>query len=315
MYDTTFSPEYQVWQAEEWLPTAGAGVGYLLVADSTDSGSTDSGSTDSGSTDSGSTDSGSAGSRGADPAGATRASNGLVMPLQKLGAVLRRRHGQLRHACRDCMLGAVADAAGLIVAGETCETPFCTRKPEGSCGCCAAAFCRTCLTPGGYSVDGVACDHGSWPVVYSQASGRPDDVDMACGAQEMHPPEGLCVPCACERIHALQAEATWAFEQDYAIRLARLSGQGGRMLFAVPAASRLTAGGRKKETRESREVAHRYAAEIAARAAHAVAAGPCRRSKGALATAGLAPHTGYVLVGKPASGQATRKARKPRRGG
>jgi hypothetical protein len=276
MYDTTFSPEYRVWQAEEWLPTAGAGVGYLLAA---------------------------------------QESNGLVMPLQKLGVVLRRRHGLLRHACRDCMLGAAADAAGLIAAGEICQTPFCARKPEGSCSCCAAAFCQGCLTPGGYSVDGVSCDHGNWPVIYSQASGRPDEVDMACSTREMYPPGGLCVPCACERIHALKAEASVTFEQDYAIRLARLSGQGGQPLFAVPAASRLTSGGRKKETRESREVAHHYAAEIAAGAAHAVAAGRCRRSKGASATAGLSPHTGYVLIGKPAPRQATRQAGKPHRGG
>ena len=295
MYDTTFSPEYRVWQAEEWLPTAGAGVGYLLAADGAGSGSAEPPS--------------------ADPAGAQRAPNGLVMPLQKLGAVLRRKHGLLRHACRDCMLGAAADAAGLIAAGEICQTPFCARKPEGSCNCCSAAFCQGCLTPGGYLIDGVACDHGSWPVIYSQASGRPDEVDMACGTREMYPPGGLCVPCACERIHALKAAATAAFEQDYAIRLARLSGQGGQPLFAVPAASRLTSGGRKKETRESREVAHRYAAEIAASAAHAVPAGRCRRSTGTSATAGLAPHTGYVLIGKPASGQAPRKARKPHRGG
>jgi hypothetical protein len=284
MYDKTFSPEYQVWQAEEWLPAAGAGVGYLLAAD------------------------------GAASSSAELAANGLVMPLQKLGAVLRLRRGLLRHACRDCMLGAAADAAGLIAAGEICETPFCARKPEGSCSCCGAAFCRGCLTPGGYSVDGVACDHGSWPVIHSQASGRPDDVDMACSTQEMYPPGGLCVPCACERIHALKAEATAAFDRDYAIRLARLSGQGGQPLFAVPAGSRLTSGGRNKESRESFEVAHRYAAEIAARAAQAVAAGPCRRSKGACAAASLAPHTGYALIGKPASGQATGKAKKPQRG-
>jgi hypothetical protein len=262
MYDTTFSPQYRVWQDEEWLPSSGADVGYILVADSPG-----------------------------------QASSGLVMPLQKLGAVLRRRHGRLRHACRDCMLGAAIDAAGLIAAGNLCETPFCARRPEGQCGCCGAAFCRGCLTPGGYSVDGVACGHGSWPVVYSQASGQPDEADIACSTRERYPPGGLCVPCACERVHALKAAATRAFEQDYETRLARLSGPGGRLLFAVPAASRLMSGARRKETRKSREVARCYAAEIAASAVHAVAGSACRRSRDAPATAGFAPHTGYVLVG------------------
>jgi hypothetical protein len=152
--------------------------------------------------------------------------------------------------------------------------------------------------------------------VHSQASGRPQQADLAFSTQEMYPPKGLCVPCARERIHALKAAATVAFEQDYAIRLARVPGEDGHSLFAVPAASRLTSGGRKKETVASRDAAHRFAAEIAARAAQAVT-GPCRRSKEASATAVLAPHTGYVFVlaGKPASGQAVRKTRKPRRGG
>jgi hypothetical protein len=262
MYDTTFSPEYRVWQDEEWLPTSAAGVGYILVADTLE-----------------------------------QASSRLVMPLQKLGTVLRRRHGRLHHACRDCMLGAVVDAAALISAGDICETPFCARAPEDRCDCCGAMFCRGCLTPGGYSVEGVTCGHGTWPVVYSQASGQPDDADIACSTRERYPPGGLCVLCACERIHALKTEATRAFEQDYVIRLARLSGPGGRSLFAVPAASRLTSGGRQKETRKSREVAQHYAAEIATRAAQAVNGGECRRSKDAPATASFAPHTGYILVG------------------
>jgi hypothetical protein len=274
MYDTTFSPEYRVWQDEEWLPTTAAGVGYILVAD--------------------------------DP---ELASTGPVMPLQKLGAMLRRRHGRLHHACRDCMLGAAVDAVALIAAGDICETPFCARAPDGRCGCCGAMFCRSCLTPGGYSVAGVTCGHGTWPVVYSQASGQPDDPDIACSTRERYPPGGLCVPCACERIHALKTEATRAFEQDYEIRLARLPGPGGRPLFAVPTASRLTSGGKQKETRKSREVARRYAAEIATRAARAVDGSACRRAMDAPAAATFAPHTGYVLVGMSERGTQREPAR------
>jgi hypothetical protein len=99
-----------------------------------------------------------------------------------------------------------------------------------------------------------------------------------------------------ERIHALRAEAERVFEQEYVMRLARVAGPDGGPGFAVPAGSRLTSGGRLKETRKSREAAREYAAEIARRAAVAVAAGPCRRSGSLLADGRYAPHTGYVLV-------------------
>jgi hypothetical protein len=88
--------------------------------------------------------------------------------------------------------------------------------------------------------------------------------------------------------------------QDYATRLTRLREPGGQAVLAVQAASRLTAGGRQHETRKSQQLARGYAAEIAQRAAEAVAARSCRRSKSAGSGARYAAHTGYVpMPGKP----------------
>lgn len=263
MYDITFSPEYRVWQEDEWLRSDSAGLGYAL-ADVAD----------------------------ADGRGVT----GLVMPLQKLGAVLRRRHGRLGHACADCMIGAAPEAADLITAAEVCESPFCERKPEDACRCCAAAFCRGCLASGGYATPGPACDHGTWPAVYSQAAGQAGEADVPYRMAGRLSEDGVCVLCREERTHALRMEAARVFEQEYMVRLARVAGPDGEPAFAVPAASRLTSGGRLKETRQSREAARGYAAEIARRAAVAVAAGPCRRSRTLAADGRYAPHTGYVLV-------------------
>jgi hypothetical protein len=223
---------------------------------------------------------------------------GLVMPLQKLGAVLRGRHGSLSRVCEDCMRGVTADAAELIGAGQICEAPFCERKPESACRCCGGSFCRACLTVGGFSVPEVSCDHGSWPVVYSQASGRPDEADVPYSAQERYPAAGLCVSCGCERIHALKQEGRRILAQDYGSGLAGLRTPRGEILLAAPAASRLTAAGRQQETRRSQEAAREYATEIGRRAAETVAARPCRRSKSPGPR--YAPHTGYVLIpGKP----------------
>jgi hypothetical protein len=259
MYDMTFSPQYRVWQQEEWLPSDDAGVGYALAG-----------------------------------------SPGLVMPLQKLGAVLRGRHGGLVHVCEDCMRGAVADAAELIAAGQICEAPFCERKPESACHCCGGSFCRACLTVGGFSIPEVSCEHGAWPVVYSQASGRPEEADVPYSAQERYPAAGLCISCGCERIHALKQEGRRILAQDYAARLARVEGPSGQTVLAVPAAPRLTPGGRQQETRKSQEAARAYAAEIARRAAVAVAARPCRRSKSPGSGVRCAPHTEYVPIpGRP----------------
>jgi hypothetical protein len=219
---------------------------------------------------------------------------GLVMPLQKLGAVLRGRHGGLARVCEDCMRGAIAATAELIAAGQICEAPFCARKPESACHCCGGSFCRACLTVGGFAVPEVSCDHGTWPVVYSQASGHPEEADVAYSAQERFPAAGLCVSCGCERIHALKHEGKRILAQDYATGLARLWGPGGETLLTVPAASRLTAGGRQQETRKSQEVARGYAGEIARRAAEIVAARPCRRSRSAGPR--YAPHTEYVPI-------------------
>ena len=225
---------------------------------------------------------------------------GLVMPLQKLGAVLRGRHGALVHVCEDCMLAVTADAAELIAAGQICEAPFCERKPESACHCCGGSFCRACLTVGGFAVPEVSCDHGPWPVIYGQASGRLEEADVPYSAEERYPAAGLCISCGCERIHALKKEGRRILAQDYAARLARLQGPGGQTVLAVPAASRLTAGGRRHETGKSQEVARGYAAEIARRAAEAVAARPCRRSKSPGSGVRCAPHTEYVPIpGKP----------------
>ncbi|HEX4830968.1 MAG TPA: hypothetical protein VH478_07745 [Trebonia sp.] len=268
MYDMTFAPRYQVWQQEEWLPSDRAGVGYLLI--------------------------GGQGGGGGQEGGAP---GPLVMPLQKLGLVLRRQQGQLRHACARCLAGAARAAAGLVMAGEACQAPFCARKPEGGCGCCDGGFCRGCLTGGGYGAPEAACEHGRWPVVYSQAPGRLAEAGAAFSTAERYPPGGLCMACGGERAHALKAAATAVFEQDYAARLARVAGPGGAV-HAVPAAARLTAGGRLKEARKSRAAAAGYAAEIARRAAD-LAAGPCRRGRPAAPGGGYPPHTGYVLVGPP----------------
>jgi hypothetical protein len=225
---------------------------------------------------------------------------GLVMPLQKLGTVLRGRHGALAHVCEDCLRGAVADAAELITAGQICEAPFCARKPESACQCCGGSYCRACLTVGGFTVPEISCDHGSWPVVYSQASGHPEEADVPYSAEERYPAAGLCISCGSERVHALKQEGRRILAQDYATRLARLREPGGQPVLAVPAASRLTTSGRQQETRKSQEVARGYAAEIAQRAAEVVAARPCRRSKSAGPGARYAPHTEYVPVpGKP----------------
>jgi hypothetical protein len=264
MYDTTFSPRYRVWQETEWLPSDRAHAGYLLAE------------------------------------GIASAPASLVMPLQKLGAALRRTRGQLRHACADCLARAATEAARLIGTRAVCRAPFCSRTPDGSCPCCQGAFCRGCLTGGGYAVDEVACDHGSWPVIYSQASGRPSRADAAYSTAERYPPGGLCVPCGCERAHALKAAAAQAFEQDYAARLAPVPAPGaGATVHAVPAPFRLTSGGRLRETRQSREVARDYAAQIARRAAQAVADAPCRRGRAAAPAGDYPPHTGYVVIGTP----------------
>jgi hypothetical protein len=268
MHDTTFAPEYRIWQREEWLPTATAG--YLMCA----------------------------------PGAATT----LVMTLQKLGAVTRLRHGDIRHACQDCLSAAGPEAMDLIAGGAICEAPFCARKPESGCGCCGGAFCRNCLIDGGYAVDTVACDHGSWPVICSQPAGRPWEADIAYTTEERYPPGGLCVLCACERIHAVKAAATRVFERDYAGRLSLLSGPDGVALFAVPAPARLTSGGRLRATRKSRQVAQAWAAEIGALADRSVAGLACGRSKEPATGGGYAPHTGYVLVrpgGQPAGGAAS----------
>jgi len=225
---------------------------------------------------------------------------GLVMPLQKLGVVLRGRHAGLMHVCEDCMRAVVADAAELIAAGQICEAPFCERKPESACQCCGGSFCRACLTVGGFAVPEVACDHGPWPVIYSQALGRLQEADVPYSTEERYPAAGLCVSCGCERIHALKQEGRRILAQDYAGRLARLQGPGGQPVLAVPATPRLTPGGRRQEARKSQEVARGYAAEIARRAAETVAARPCRRSKSPDPGARCAPHTEYMPVpGKP----------------
>jgi hypothetical protein len=224
------------------------------------------------------------------------------MPLQKLGSVLRGRHGRLAHVCEYCLRGAITDAAELIVAGQICEAPFCERKPESACGCCGGSFCRGCLTVGGFAVPEVSCQHGSWPAIYSQASGQPQEADAPHSAEERYPAAGLCVSCGCERLHAIKEEAARILEQDYAPRLASIRGPRGQELLTVPAASRLTPGGRQQETRRSQEAARGLAAEIASRAAEAVAAGPCRRSKSAGPGGRYAPHTEYIPIpGKPRS--------------
>ena len=225
--------------------------------------------------------------------------SGPLMSLQKLGAVLRRKHGPLRHVCLKCITGAMADAIQMISIGEMCASPFCGRHPDWTCQCCARVFCghsraREDMSSGG-------CYHGDFPVINAGLSGGGFGGGFATEVKQSR--RGFCEPCAGEQAHGLKEFAMQIFEQEYASRLIKVdqpSTYHVRPQFMVPAASRRTRNGRLKESLKSSEIAQAYASEFTERVrakASETTGGPCRRTQ-TLASAGstYAPHTEYVLV-------------------